>query len=171
MNVISIDPGTKCIGVYAYVGLKGQSFTVRPKGLSDLYVRLYNDTIWEAADFAFIEDFAFSRNGQGQRAMAEYVGVIKLVMEMKNVEWITVPISTWKVYTGRGLPKKKDQKYTDQVNEKYNKNFDTPDVADAFLIMTAMWKIAHGDVRTDAARKLAARMEEYGVFQGGKNAV
>jgi Holliday junction resolvasome RuvABC endonuclease subunit len=165
MNILSIDPGSNKIGIYALIGGKAQSFTIRPGSLSDLFIKLYNDTMWDAVEYAFIEDFAFSRNGKGQRSMAEYVGVIKVVMEMKNVEYIKVPISTWKVYTGKDLPKKKNKEYLDYVNEKYNKNFDTTDAADAFLIMFAMFKIGKGDIRTDSANKLSKEIERIGIFK------
>lgn len=183
MNVMSVDPGSKQIGVFVMQDGKSFSYSIKPKGLVHVQVSIHNLAVIHKAGFALIEDYAYGDSMAGKRTSSEIVGVIKYTWELLGVRWLAVNIATWQSYMSRNLPQKwtkkrskkgkeykartadSEQGYVEAVNREYRAAFKTADAADAWMIYAAVEMMSRGILKSDAARKIKAVIDRHKVFE------
>ena len=187
MNIMSIDPGLRSLGIYINMAQgKDLSLTIsagKKDKEKDIFINIdivLRDLIQRYdIDLIFAEDYAISgfRRKSGA-VLAEIKGLIKNIVydESNNCQGlILISISTWKSIH-KTIPINKKKKFDiDFVNNLFKKQLKTQDEVDAYLIMVAMYRIYIGVVKTNAQIKLKQEMENYGeiwkkkdVFQKGQ---
>jgi Holliday junction resolvasome RuvABC endonuclease subunit len=172
MNLMSIDPSKRSLGLYVIANKHPFSETIKSERKEE-DVEIYNKLKCQLEgivsyckiELIFLEDYAFSRFGKSRASssLAEITGIIKMLAYSQGCKIITVPISTWKSFF-HGLPVKKDKKYVEFVNKWYNKGivFNTADECDAFMIMQAMHYIYRGICKSESQLNLRNKMLKIG---------
>lgn len=170
MNIISIDFGKRRTGIFLRANGKEESLKIcnKPKAsMEEALVCIYDSfkTILELYhfDIGFIEGYAINMaHAFGVIPLAEVAGVIKLVFKQYGVSLVTIPVQTWKFLTVGQIDKhKQEDQYREAVRLKYDREFDTVDQIDAFLIYEAAKAIGQRTKRlSDSMRKLKNQMIE-----------
>ncbi|MFA4971810.1 MAG: hypothetical protein WC683_04305 [bacterium] len=148
MNVISIDPGIACTGLFTVIDDQRRSRSISTDGLDgdERLVGLWAQLNLVLADcgrfdIAFIEDYLYHSPGSlSARKSAEAGGVIRLALAQMKIPLVAVPIQTWKALTIGDLKKRtkaEQRAYQRAVEQMYGVTIEGPDAADAFLIYAA----------------------------------
>ncbi len=176
MNIISIDPSKYSIGLFYKVD--GEEFSdliqsKRSETNEQIFCKVYNriSLLLSCNKFHFglIEGYGFNpKNKSGMTTLAEICGIIKLVFARNEIPLIVIPVQVWKKYTIGKVDKKKKDKYLELINNKYDKDFETTDEADAYLFyVTAKIICKTITIMSDAAtyikRSLQAIIKTMGV--------
>lgn len=168
-NIISIDPSRKCTGIYSVKDgqEKWNTYSLEIYDNHTMLSVLYDifSVISENNKYhiALIEDYAYNVRSNSLTMLAEIAGTIKAALKWTNI--IEVPILMWKSLTiGIGAKKgtkEKNRRYLEDVYFRFGKEFNSVDVADAFMMHKAVELIMQTDgVLTEAQYRLRKKITE-----------
>ncbi len=161
MNILFVDPSLRSTGVFAIINNKRESYTLvticdHIAALGEIashFTRTAKDF-----DALVIEDYAFGKASQSVSKNAEVGGIIRGTFAIDGKPIIEMPISTWKNITGVRLKKAsaKDKRfYIETVSTLADRNFDSTDACDAWLIYWSSKRILEErNLQTDAQKRL-----------------
>lgn len=149
MRVISLDPSLRSFGVYCNRDGEETADTRQMPASIDRLDALGRHLSWlshisaEGWDLCIIEDYAFSggrdrgQNSRGVTVQAEVGGIARGIFRARKIPIIEVPIGVWKAVTGVRLKKQtagEKAAYLWTVKQLFERDFQTTDEADAFLL-------------------------------------
>lgn len=163
MNVISVDPGLECTGLYVFRNGEGTATSVRRGGRAgyDHLVELRKVVMLHArgCHAALVEDYAYSRLPGGGKSAMEAGATVRTALAEVGLPPILVNPAIWKARTIGNMPKDtvgEKVRYLETVRKAYGKAFDTTDEADAFLIYLAALVIWYEGAESPAQEQLRA---------------
>jgi len=168
MKIISIDPSKYSTGIYTRINGVESSFTVtneKKSSSEEVLINIYNifsKLLTVNYKLGLIEGYGFNpKNKHGITTMTEIVGVIKLTFAQANIPLVVIPIQIWKKYTIGRIDKKQVKDYMRAIHFKYEREFETTDEADAFLIYQATKNICKTlKGFTPAVKKIRDRLKQ-----------
>lgn len=148
LNVISIDPAkntgiyVKACGVEDWIMIKNKAKVPQGKVLVKIYQEFRNILSKAVFDIALIEGYARNpKNRNSVSSMGEVNGVIKMVLTEFDIPFVSIPVPSWKCLTIGQVKKSNKKNYLKAAENVTGIQFDSTDVADAYMIYLAVSKI------------------------------
>lgn len=168
MNIISIDPGIKRIGLCA---VKNGSVIVETierdfASQKDKYISIVEIIRQRCYDYhariAVLEDYPYKIYSKTILDMAEMKALIKLGLYKSCVKLIMMPISVWKMYMPELLKgvNKKVKKYRQIASEMFEHDFKNSDEVDAYFMMKTFYAIMGGNLKSTGAGTVYDKIQE-----------
>jgi Holliday junction resolvasome RuvABC endonuclease subunit len=170
VNIIAIDFSKVRTGIFIKnEGVESASSITNKAWAKQetVLVKLYNEFTSilnnKKIDIGFIEGYAFNpKNRSGMIPMSEYGGIIKLVFALAGIPLVVIPVQTWKSIIKIKMNKNKNpDKYLKIIADKFGREFQNIDEADAFLIYKTARLIAKGGFRlSESAVKIRKNLKK-----------
>lgn len=167
LDIITIDPSKICTGYYINTTdetgvIKNKTKTGNEDVLINIYYRMEDIVEQRNFDLAVIEGYSFNPvNPVAASVLMEIGGVIKLVFADHNIPVISIPPQSWRSKTIGKIKKSSKGKYIQAVKEKYGREFETTDEADAYMIYMALAEIAKKTKYLKPYEKVIREMIKY----------
>ena len=134
MNIISVDPGFRSMGLFfSEGGLEYSSGMGNPVGMAGMDRRRYYGFIAKEFnryakknDLLIIENYAFGKTDRSVTILAEIGGIIRGMFSAQDKPIIEMPIPTWKSICGikdLKYSKKNKKEYLAAINDRFDKSF------------------------------------------------